>query len=446
MDILQNNPYRILGVYANSPTKERLANHNRMKAFLKVNKSVSFPLDLTQYLSPLNRTDDTVAEAVAKLTLPKDQMLYSQFWFVKVTSLDEVAFNHLISGEMDKAEEIWQKKECASSLQNLLVCALMRDDYETAISHAEVLYGNKLYVAQLVSAVVGSDGNSNSADLAFSFLDTLCGEIDIDKLLPYISYPSWKNHVIEKGTKPLIESIQNAIDITQQSKGKGSMARLKAGEDLRKGTRNALLQLKKLLSPTDMQYQMIADKLGLEILQCSIEYFNDSEEQDATLKAMSLSKYAQSIVVGQMAKDRCKENIDILQEIIDNLPPSEVWAEDKAIRDELREYCLLPDKISHAVTLLNNTKPHLQAIKSKLGILNKYYLKISTEVIRNALNNVIDEVNEAQAVFATLGATHLESVLKEAWKRQSQPASATLRNIAGIIEENQQINAIEIEI
>ena len=431
---------------------------------------MSFPLDLTQYLSPLNRTDDTVAEAVAKLTLPKDQMLYSQFWFVKVTSLDEVAFNHLISGEMDKAEEIWQKKECASSLQNLLVCALMRDDYETAISHAEVLYGNKLYVAQLVSAVVGSDGNSNSADLAFSFLDTLCGEIDIDKLLPYISYPSWKNHVIEKGTKPLIESIQNAIDITQQSKGKGSMARLKAGEDLRKGTRNALLQLKKLLSPTDMQYQMIADKLGLEILQCSIEYFNDSEEQDATLKAMSLSKYAQSIVVGQMAKDRCKENIDILQEIIDNLPPSEVWAEDKAIRDELREYCLLPDKISHAVTLLNNTKPHLQAIKSKLGILNKYYLKISTEVIRNALNNVIDEVNEAQAVFATLGATHLESVLKEAWKtieimdgfdiessykkyynknrsilkglcdqidaltlyipdRQSQPASATLRNI-----------------
>lgn len=418
MDILQNNPYRILGVYANSPTKERLANHNRMKAFLKVGRSVSFPLDLTQYLSPLNRTDDTVAEAVARLTLPKDQMQYAQFWFVKVTSLDEVAFNHLISGEMDKAKEIWQKKECASSLQNLLVCALMRDDYETAISHAEVLYGNKLYVAQLVSAVVGSDGNSNSADLAFSFLDTLCGEIDVDKLLPCISYPSWKNHVIEKGTKPLIESIQNAIDVAQQSKGKGSMARLKAGEDLRKGTRNALLQLKKLLSPTDMQYQMIADKLGFEILQCGIDYFNDSEEQDAAPKAMSLSKYAQSIVVGQMAKDRCKENIDILQGIIDNLPPSEVWAEDKAIREELRKFCLLPDKISHAVTLLNNTKPHLQAIKFKLGVSNKYYLKISTQVVGNALHNVIAEVNEAQQAVAatTHGSTHLKSVLAEAWK------------------------------
>ena len=85
MNILQNNPYRILGLYSNSPTRERLANHNRMKAFLKVGKPVSFPMDLSQYLSTINRTEATVADADAKLTLPKDQILYSQFWFVKMT-------------------------------------------------------------------------------------------------------------------------------------------------------------------------------------------------------------------------------------------------------------------------------------------------------------------------------------------------------------------------
>lgn len=428
MNILQNNPYRILGVYSNSPIKERLANHNRMKAFLKVGKSVSFPLDLPQYLSSVNRTDATVADAEAKLTLPKDRMLYSQFWFVKATPLDEVAFNHLISGDMDKAEEIWYKKECASSLQNLIVCALIRDDYETAMSCAEVLYGNTQYVAQFVSAVVGADGNFDFTNLVFSFLDTLCEEIGVEKLLPIISNVSWKDHIVDKAAKPLIESIQNAIDVVKQSKDKDSMARLKAGETLRKETRNALLQLKKLLSPTDLQYQIIADKLGLEILQCSIDYFNDSEEQDAARKAMSLQKYAESIVVGQMAKDRCKENIGILQEIIDNLPPSEVSAEDKAIHEELRKYSLLANKISHAVTLLNNVKLHLLAIKSKLGVSNKYYLNISTQVVENALSNVIAEVNEAQAVFkldkndpdaalaAILGVTRLKSVLSEAWE------------------------------
>ncbi len=428
MNILQNNPYRLLGVYSNSPTKERLANHNRMKAFLKVGKPVSFPLDLPQYLTSINRTETSVVEAEAKLTLPKDQILYAQFWFVKATPLDEVAFKHLLSGEIDKAEEIWQKKECASSLQNLIVCSLMRNKYDFAIMCAEVLYGNTQYLNQFVSTIIGTGGNFDVSNLAFSFLDILCDEIGASKLLPFITNSSWKEHIGEKAVKPLVDSIQEAINFAQKTKGKGSNARLNAGETLRKNTRNAILQLKGFLSTKDLQYQMIADKLGLEILQCGIDYFNNSEEPDAAHKAMSLQKYAKSIVVGQMAKDRCNENVDILQRIIDNLPPSEVFMEDKAIHEELRKYCLLPDKICHAVTLLNNAKPHIQSIKRKLGVSNAYYLKISTQIVGNALSNVIAEVNEAQSIFsadkddpnaalaAILGITHVKSVLEEAWK------------------------------
>lgn len=123
MNILQNNPYRLLGVYSNSSTKERLANHNRMKAFLKVGKPVSFPLDLPQYLGAINRTEASVTDADAELTLPKDQILYGQFWFIKTTPLDEVAFNHLFAGEIDKAEEIWQK-ENAYRLYRIVSCVL----------------------------------------------------------------------------------------------------------------------------------------------------------------------------------------------------------------------------------------------------------------------------------------------------------------------------------
>ena len=396
MNILQNNPYRLLGVYSNSPTKERLANHNRMKAFLKVGKPVSFPLDLPQYLSSINRTETSVVEAEAKLTLPKDQILYSLFWFVKATPLDEVAFKHLLSGEIDKAVEIWQKKECASSLQNLIVCSLMRNDFAHTLSYAETLYGNVQYIGQLVSAVNGTDGNVDATDLAFSYLDILCEEFGATKLLPFVSVASWRNNIEEKTVKPLIDKISDAIDIAKKSKGKGAKARLEAGVALMRNTENTLLQLKGFLSFTDLQYQMIADKLGLEILQCGIDYFNDSEEPDAANKAMSLQKYAQSIVVGQMAKDRCKENVDILQKIVDNLPPSEVFAEDRAIKEELRKYCQLPDKICHAVTLLKNTRPYLLSIKQKMGADNAYYLKITTQVIGNALHNIIEEVNEAQ--------------------------------------------------
>ena len=428
MNILQNNPYRQLGVYSNSLTKERLANHNRMKAFLKVGKSVSFPLDVPQYLSSINRTEASAADAEAKLTLPKDQILHAQFWFIKTTPLDEVAFNHLFAGEIDKAEEIWQKRECLSALQNRIVCALIRNRYDSAIMCAEVLYGNTQYLNQFVSTIIGTGGNFDVSNLAFSFLDILCDEIGASKLLPFITNSSWKEHLVEKAVKPLVDSIQEAINLAQKSKGKGSNERLNAGETLRRNTRNAILQLKDFLSTKDLQYQIIADKLGLEILQCGIDYYNDSEEPDAAHKAMSLQKYAKSIVVGQMAKDRCKENVDILQKIIDNLPPTAVFEEDRAIHEELRKYCLLPDKICHAVTLLNNTKPHIQSIKRKLGVSNSYYLKISTQVVGNALSNIIAEVNEAQSILnvdkddpnakltAFLGITHLKSVLEEAWK------------------------------
>lgn len=427
MNVLKNNPYRLLGVYTNSPTKERLANHNRMKAFLKVGKSVSFSLDLPQYLQPINRTDTLVADADAKLALPKDQMFYALFWFIKTTPLDDIAFNHLIAGERSKAEDIWQKKETLSSLQNRIVCALMCDDYKQALSCAETLYGNMQYVNQFVSAVIGTGGNVDVTDLPFTFLDALCEEIDVQKILPHIENSIWKKHISGKAINPLIDTIQNAIAIANKSRRKGSQARLEAGEVLMKGTKATLQQLMSLLPKTDLQYQMIADKLGLEILQCSIDYYNESDDADAAHKAMKLQKYALKIVVGQMAKDRCKENVDILQEIIDNLPPSDVFAEDKAIHEELRKYCLLPNKICHAITLLNNTKPHLQTIKRKLGATNDYYLKISTRIVGNALSNVIAEVNEAQSIFngdseddlAILFSGYLpllKTALKEAWK------------------------------
>ena len=412
MNILRNNPYRLLGVYSNSPTKERLANHNRMKAFLKVGKPVSFPLDLPQYLSAIKRTEASVMDAEAQLTLPKDQLLYAQFWFVKATRLDEVAFNHLFAGEIDKAEEIWQKKDTASSLQNRIVYALMREDYRRAITCAETLYGNPLYSNQFISAVLGVDGNADVASLAFRFLDVLCDEAGANQLLPFIDDDAWKSHVEEKAVKPLVDSIQDAIAIAKKSKGKGAEARLNAGEALRENTKSAFQQLRGFLSATDLQYQMIADKLGLEILQCGIDYFNGSDEPEAAHKAMDLQKYAQSIVVGQMAKDRCEENVDILQKIIEALPPSEVLAEDCAIKEELRKYCKLPDEICYAVTLLNKTKPHLQAIKNKLGSNNKYYLKISTQIVSNALHNLIEEVNAAQKQATS----ETKKALREAWK------------------------------
>lgn len=410
MDIISKNPYRYLGVYSNSPTKERVANKAKMNAFLKVGKLVSFPLDLPNILPSIDRSIETVAKAEAELTLPTDQIRFAQFWWMNVSPLDSIAFNHLTSGNTDMARSIWEKKDDVSSLQNRFLISIINDDWNSAIQYAENLYTN--FSEEFIAKIIG-EAMPVSTPLWKMFIDSLAKSgVNLLPFIDTLTNTEWRNYILEITIAPLIDSIKEAIDLAESSKGKGSQARFKAGEKLMASTKSALNQLKKSLPVSDIRYQTIADKLATEILQCGIDYFNDSEEPDAAKKAMVLQCYAKDIAVGQMTIDRCNENVDILQKIIDALPPSEVFAEDSAIKKELRKYCQLPDKICHAITLLNNTKPYLQTIKDKLGVTNKYYLKISTQVVSNALHHLIEEVNAAQRQTAS----ETKKALREAWK------------------------------
>ncbi|MCD8291904.1 MAG: hypothetical protein LUC91_10445 [Prevotella sp.] len=418
IDIIQANPYRILGIYSNSPTKERVANLGRIKAFLKVGKAVSFPLDLPTILPTVNRTTESVDQAKNNLTLPNDQFKYAQFWFVKATPIDDIAMNNLIAGNMEKAISIWEKKEDVTSLQNRIVCALINDDYKSTILYAEKLYPH--YSDIFAKIVLGEAHPVVTDKLEYDFLDELCSALGEQKVLPYISNSDWKQYVGNKAVKPLIDSLQSAVDTAKTSRGKGSNARLVAGTKLMNDTKRMLKQLQTLIPITNLQYEMIADKVGIEILQCGIDYFNDTNDSDAPHEAMKLQSYALSVVVGKIAKDRCQENVNILKKIIANLPPSEVIQESNAIIEELRKFSKLPSKICYAVTLLNNTRPHLQSMRRKLGVNNSYYLKLSTQVVGNALHNTIEEVNAAMnsngMPISPNDFINFNKKLKEAWK------------------------------
>ena len=420
MQIIEQNPYRQLGVFANSPTRERVANHNRLKAFLKVGKQVSFPLDLSQHLPAIERTAESVANAEAKLTLPKDQLKYGQFWFVKSTPIDNIAFNHLFAGNLDGAISLWGRKDDASSLQNRTLCYLIKGEYESALICAQKLYAD--FIDQFVSLVLGDGSNVTTDELPHDFLDTICEEVGSGNMLRYLETvpgTEWKEYVGKATIAPIIQKIQDAISTAKGRKGKGPAECLAAGKKLMSTTKPLLAQLQKLLPKTDLQYQMIADKLGLEILQCGIDYYNASDEPDCATKAMQLQEYALKVVVGKMAKDRCQENVNILKKIIAELPPAEIYNECKAIEKILSDAVKGSNTIYAAKSLLNNAKPHLQAMRNKVGKSNGDYLKLSTLVVNIALSKVIEAVNEAQKdvrVVILHDLDELKSVIRNAWE------------------------------
>ena len=422
------NPYRILGVYSNSPKRDIVSNKGKATAFLKVNKPVEFPLDMKGILPVPNRTIDLMNEAEAHLAIAKEQIKYAQFWILqKMTPLDDIAFNHLLAGNIAGAQEIWSKQESLSSLQNKLVCYLIENKPWLAVKTAERLY-DKFGTDYIRKIDANCTLQMSATDLFHQFIDSLGDEIGMQKLLGYELGTETKAYISSQTVSPLISNISSEVDKAKKVDRKDPKARIEAARKLVTNTKEPFSQLKSILPATDSQYQMIADKLGLEILQCGIDYFNNSEEDGKHQTAMKMQKYAQSIVVGTLAKQRCEENVKILQKIIDELPPKEVMAEDKAIKAELSKFDRLPDKISYAVILLNNTKPHLQSIKQKLGSTNAYYLKLSTQIVGNALHNSVEEVNAVQndpqiAFRLQLGLgldptsmDKIKSAVREAWK------------------------------
>ena len=417
MKVIQDNPYRLFGVYANSPAKERVANMRRLTAFMKVGKQVSFPLDLPM-LGGATRTDETIAEANSRLTLPKDQFHYAQFWFVKLTPLDDIAFNHLTSGDTAKAIEIWGKKATASSYQNIIVCSLAQGNYSTAIKFAEAMYANASYVAELAEAVTGNRDIVTAKAASMDFIDTLCDELRLETILPHIANSEWKRHLTDRTVKPLIASIEAAISAAEKSKGPA--ANYTAGVKLMNSTKQALAKLRELISLSDMQYQLIADKLSMAILQCGINYFNDSEDDDAPTKAMTLQGYALSIAVGDMAKERCETNVEILRKFdpeeyrvrkelqslaqklheFENRPKSTGLQDttDLSIQSRILIYIQTEcSQINERITdFIESCEPDLISMKSKLEDDCQIYIRISSAIASTAINALVGILNEAQ--------------------------------------------------
>lgn len=406
INLITHNPYRILGVYSNSPKKDVLSNLNKMKAFLKVGKDVSFPLDLPNYLPPVGRDEAIVSAAQSSIELPLDQLKHSLFWFMKASPLDDIAFNHLYNGNIQQAKDIWQKKECVSSLLNLIACAAIGQDYTAMSLSADRLFQNH---ASELCASINETIKLTSEQLTELLVNILKEAEDVDmSVLARVPGTSsvWHKAFAASTVKPLIDAINTAINEAKNIKD--ASANYSTGIKLMNSTKGSLTQLRGLLGTSDMQYQMIADKLAQTILQCGINYFNDSNDDDAPQKAMTLQKYALSIAVGPLAKERCKENVDILQKIG---PEYKVQREMGRIADRLKKFNSKSSRsvdifaslsgshsLSEIESFVNGNVSDLQAIKSKLGYTNDLYLKISSAVASAAINALVDKINKAQTM------------------------------------------------
>ncbi len=390
-----NNPYRILGVYSNSPKKEQIANKGKIQAFLRVNKSMPFKLDLQGILPDICRTQEQVDYADSELALSAGRIKHAQFWFIRKTPVDEIAFNHLTSGDIESAIEVWQKTSHMSSLQNLFVCSLIKNDYRTAIVKCAIPLYDK-YEDDFIHTI-DENASVSSGVLKKMIVDALTDDgTDLTSLLRDITEEDWINLIESRKIEPILSQLKSHLEEAKSSRGKDVIDRLNAGNKLKVASKPLLSTLRGIIPKEDTRYQMIADKVAQEILQCSIDYYNDTSDLDAPAKAMPLCEYAVSVAVGTIAKQRCAENYHTIKKAFDNMPPIEVAKEAKEIDDILAMYSKQSRTAKRGLELLKRARVPLISIKEKLGKSNSYYLDTSSLLGSAALSFVVAEVNEAQ--------------------------------------------------
>ena len=396
---LVSNPFRILGVYSNARPAEIVSNCDDMEAYLSIGQSVSFDLDLNNIMPEVERSADSVSNAKKLINLPIDKLKYALFWFVKDSSSTH-ALSYLKNGDFNNIYDVLDIDDSFSSMVNKSVTGILHDnDLGFAIGNITKLIHNNDLRENFVKTICGEAFSITEEDLAHLYIDSLLEEVSASELFELFEEIGVSEEDDEylraKVIDEPISRINAEIVKAKSIKRDDADANYKAGKTLMNNTKRDLAKVKNLLGATDMKYQMIADELANTILQCGINYFNNTDDDDNIDIAMVLQKYACEIAVGKMCKDRCNQNLAILEK---KKEEEAVGADVLFIANQLKVSQTESHTIENARDLVNNCKPHLASIKNQLGSQNDTYLQISSAVANSALGMIVTVINNAQNI------------------------------------------------
>ena len=338
---LSNNPFRIIGITSNSGLKIIQKHLSKLKAFSKLGKKVVFDFDLTFLnLMDLDRSLDVISKVESRILLDEDKLKYSLFWFQDLSSYDSIALAKLVEGNTDKALEIWAKSmksdevnsknfsafNNASSLLLLLQLDKSKKDQfkkdKTSIARLKEAFGQKIKLInspffQDFCLGLGIKSEINSANIQTFFaekiLEILNQNFTNKELINIVKNldESFSELINSFLTKEPILNIKEQVNSAELQLKDNKKEGLTIGKSLIKNTVNDLKYLKEILGGNHYNYESLANKLSNQILQCGINCFNETGEDQAYLSSY---KYALFIAPNEQTKTRAKDCIKHCEE------------------------------------------------------------------------------------------------------------------------------------
>lgn len=451
MNLIVQNPFRVIGVWANAGQRDLARQRARVQAFQRVGKSISFEEDLT-FLAPVQRSEEELNRAFSSIELHQKKINYALFWFVNIEPYDEIALEHLKSGCTAKAEEIWQKivgrgavtTRNYSAFNNLGTLLMSKsisnghvdlNEYGKGVTYKISLIQSDLF-DRFCYEVAGETYLPNQHEQLNSFIRIVVEEVEamqagagikLGKTLQNLN-TQIEDLITVQLTEDLLLHVERKISRTKELREENPEEGVRLAHNLWNETKQEIEKIREVLGWKNVKYKIIADKLSKEILQCGIDCFKawsrNEDKYHGILgdDVMKVFKIAKSLAVGSLVTDRIAENINGLQEWIDNAEERRkqqiVESEVDFIFFKLNEFKLNVDStIEATIDFVDSCKPKLFSIRAALGRSETLYLEMSSVVAFTAMQRVVEIVNEMQKdvpVMVIIGLVRLESIITKA--------------------------------
>jgi hypothetical protein len=429
MKSILNNPFRMVGLLVGATAREQERQVKRLKQFIEAEQEshddFSFPT-----LGTLQRTINNVNEAASKLNLDSDKMNAALFWFYKGNPItDEPAFDAIKEADLDQVINIWTKltsngevsQRNASAFSNLGTLYLSGILEGTNTNEAILEQGISLklkflesdFIKDFKALATDETFKTTKRELQLLFLNQVQSEVEksgtvtSNKFLDILTKQDFsaKEDFLKGFVQKPIEQIEKKVEEAKTKRKANKANAVNIAKALLEQTSENLKQLKSILGTSNLKFSSISDKVSDEILQCGIDYFLHYKDSstDPGSASMDLFRKAKTLAVGNIAKQRCQENTENLQEWIDEKPQREkqtkIITDLEMLKSIIEEYENKNETISNAKQLLTRTRPYLNNIKNILGISDDLYIGLSSRIASDAQGMCVEEINNIQERF-----------------------------------------------
>lgn len=400
---LIDNPYRVLGLYADATPKEIVANGRKIKRYNEVGKDIEFPVDQEVNLPKVSRTNEDVDRAIEQLSTDKGRLSYALFWSYitpKKLTFDfgdsdiRISFSHTYKSVLSESLLHFTEGEYYSAFW--LTCANIFDNFK---------WNEWLEAAGVEKGSINQDSViSNYVNLWLEGIkiEVLYGMVL--KVAPRNMPALLKSYLEDKIRKRYQDALNTSIQEAHSVDSHDSIASYKAAESLYKSGREILELYEIFFGEEDTEYRLIADKFANQLLQCGINFYNSSNDPYDAEKAVKIAEQALDFAKGKVRVDRCKQNLDILRRNAESLPPKEIKDDESALSKLIEVHSETEESIAQAYIILRDSVQYLCHIKeciescsdrAKKEKMNNVLLEQSTNIVAMALNKLVAEVNDA---------------------------------------------------